>query len=139
MIEIITLEEVATPEDVVIIIILGDGYNNFISQKNLNFKNHKKWSATLAKDNKGPPNNPTMANDICRKCRERGHWSRICRASKQKVEQYQASIRTAETNLLEEWENSDIPSGYTIGNTHLDCSVFFRMKMESLSLMRHSI
>ena len=102
------------------------GYNNFGPHKNIIIKNHKKLPTTPAKGNKGPPNNPTTSNDVCYKCGESGHWSRICRASKQKVEQYQASIRTAETNLLEEWENSDIPSGYTIGNTHLDCSDFFQ-------------
>ena len=58
------------------------GYNNFGSQKNHYFKNHKKWSAIFAKDNNGPPYNPIIPNDVCRKCREIRHWSRIYRASK---------------------------------------------------------
>ena len=49
------------------------GYNNFGPQKNINIKNHKKWSTTLVKGNKGPPNNPSTSNDICYKCAESGH------------------------------------------------------------------
>jgi len=44
------------------------------------------------------------------------------------MEQYQASLRNAETNFVEDWENSDIPPGYEIDPTHLDCSYFFEDK-----------
>lgn len=87
---------------------------------NTRIKNYKKGSSQ---------GNPTKSNkdpsDICHRCGKSGHWSRTCRTPKHVVDQYQASINSVETNLLDSQKLSPHNNIFAENNTHLECDDFF--------------
>ncbi|XP_004289434.1 PREDICTED: uncharacterized protein LOC101299333 [Fragaria vesca subsp. vesca] len=54
------------------------------------------------RENAGPARRPQNQHNLCYRCGGTDHWSRTCRATNEKIEEYHARRGTQEANLVEE-------------------------------------